>query len=289
MNDTSNTKPYLIAVIALSVVTVAALIAAGWLAIRFQQREVAQMDQVRDLERQIEDGQAGNEEEAADAPTEEKPAETSEKRVVSGEEEPLYQTTYLQKQFLAMANAGEVDSDCRSFAEIASDGSFAPSDINIMENASVRTEIRNRVGAGEAEAFIDDLGFVVQEGEKLDRLCASWDGRTLVSVAQNLGQVRFFEWITDDPETPESYFLSFSPIARVFDLSYTYLTGINGQDYVYTSFGDAGHVWWSYYHLDPVTRHSDLVEDCNGNFVYNEDTGEFEDAFEFSCLREYTP
>lgn len=286
MDNTSNGKPYLIALILLLIVAVFSLATAAWMVFRYQKQTMTLEERIYSLEHQLDENGQMKKTEDEGTTTEEAPRDAMEPetRVVRDVEEPLYQTTYLQKRFFNKAE--RVRDACVSFADIADDGSFAPSELDILENARVRGELQDRLGSVEAGVFPERMRNALEDDERLDRLCATEDDELLISVTRGFNQVRFFRWESDGERSSAR---AFSPITNLLDLSYTFIPNIDGEDYVFASYGDAGTVWWAYYKLDRPTFHSDLMEDCSGHFLFDEETGDFENAFEYSCLREYRP
>lgn len=82
----------------------------------------------------------------------------------------------------------------------------------------------------------------------------------------------------------------FPAINEIADGYYTpTIDAEKGKTLIATGYGDAGHVWWSYYVLDHNKATVKNVESCSGSYVYDEKTEQSTDDFEFECSQKFTP
>ena len=126
------------------------------------------------------------------------------------------------------------------------------------------------------------VGRLVEQVERLSAKAVSicdFNGSTYVLIPQISGYGFPFVW-NGRSLTP------FQPVAGVMD-SAAGMTDqlVDGEILVSTGYGDAGHMWWSYYRLDPDTRTTELIESCSDRPLYDDEGNWVEGERQLQCRR----
>lgn len=134
-----------------------------------------------------------------------------------------------------------------------------------------------------ADALVAALNnLVMEQGFRYIFATCSTDTSTYFTFSTDTTDIYIVKW-TDDGS-----FIISEQIEGVNDIFYTFTPEAMDFDHlVRTGYGDAGAIWWEYHGVNVLTGKVELLEKCTLKQQYDENTGDFTDAFDLNCEKKF--
>ena len=142
---------------------------------------------------------------------------------------------------------------------------------------------------GEIDDFMD---FFLEGSEGVDRyghLCVL-DERMYITALPEHNDLEVYLWGPIAADAKHYYFESYKGIIGMVDSFYgLFLSPVSDGLLVMTGYGDAGHLGWNFFDLNPELHYADLIEKCYIRAIFDFVTEETVGLSSIECVRQYQP